>query len=115
MKKILILQKQNHHLKAKETTYLVKIDIEIAQSIQILTMSNLNHIYTLLNKDQTQLHLKRKNHSCHRELNQRNKIEKELSKNKILNKKKKKNNFLFQQKSQESQDVLTQKNSDMMV
>ena len=68
-------------------------------------MSSLNHIGTLLNKDRTQLLLKRKNHSCHKELNQRNKTEKELNKSKMLKKKKNKNKCLFPQKSQENQDV----------
>ena len=78
-------------------------------------MSNLNHIGTLLSKDQTQLHLKRKNHSCHNELNQRSIIDKKLNKSKKRKKKNKKIKCLFLQKSQESPDVSTSKNSDMTV
>lgn len=78
-------------------------------------MNNLNHIGTLLNKDQTQLHLKRKNPSCHNELNQKNKTEKELNKSKMLKKKKNKNKCLFPQKSQENQDVSISRSSVTMV
>jgi hypothetical protein len=78
-------------------------------------MSNLNHIGTLLSKDQTQLHLKRKNPFCHNELNQRSIIEKDMNKSKKRKKKKKRNKCLFLQKSQESPDVSTSRNLDMTV
>lgn len=67
-------------------------------------MSNLSHTDIHLNKDQIQLHLKRKNHSCLKEHNQRNKIE--FVKNKSRKQKKKnRNKYMFLQKNQENLDV----------